>query len=89
MFYGTSQAKREGSMMSNAQDVASTAKEEVVAAAQEVLSQAQEKLESLAKQGKAVGKEVDQFTREHTWGAVAVAAAVGLAMGILISRDRR
>ena len=42
--------------------------------------------DSIAPQGKAAARATDDYVHEHPWGAVGIAAAVGLVIGMLISR---
>jgi ElaB/YqjD/DUF883 family membrane-anchored ribosome-binding protein len=57
---------------------------------QESLRVAKEKLsrveEAVVDKTKAAARATDDYVHEHPWGAVGIAAAVGLVIGMLISR---
>ena len=57
---------------------------------QESLRVAKEKLsraeEAVVDKTKAAARATDDYVHDHPWGAVGVAAAVGLVIGMLISR---
>lgn len=57
--------------------------EETVRAAKEKLSGLDEEIIDRAKDA---ARATDDYVREHPWGAVGVAAVVGLLVGILIAR---
>jgi len=59
---------------------------EVRAKAEESLRQAKERLAGFEDQAREVAGEADKFVRTNPWQAVGVAAAVGLVVGLLISR---
>lgn len=63
---------------------------ELRAKAEDTLACARERLanvqDSALAQGKAAGRNADQYVRAHPWTAVGVAAAVGLLVGMLASR---
>jgi ElaB/YqjD/DUF883 family membrane-anchored ribosome-binding protein len=62
----------------------------VRARAEETLKAAKAKLSSLddaaIERAKDAAKAADDYVREHPWGAVGVAAVVGLVAGVMISR---
>lgn len=60
-----------------------TKAESTLACARERLLKMQE---TILSQGKAVSQHADQYVREHPWGAIGIAAAVGLVIGALASR---
>ena len=57
---------------------------------QESLRVAKEKLsrveDAVVDKTKAAARATDDYVHEHPWGAVGIAAAVGLVIGMLISR---
>ena len=57
---------------------------------QESLRAAKDKLsgaeEAVVDKTKAAARATDDYVHEHPWGAVGIAAAVGLVIGMLISR---
>ena len=57
---------------------------------QESLRVAQDKLaraeEVVIDRTKAAARATDEYVHDHPWGAVGIAAAVGLVIGMLISR---
>ena len=57
---------------------------------QESLRLAKDKLaraeEVMVDRTKAAARATDDYVHDHPWGAVGIAAAVGLVMGMLISR---
>jgi ElaB/YqjD/DUF883 family membrane-anchored ribosome-binding protein len=57
---------------------------------QESLRAAKDKLsrveEAVIDKTKAAARATDDYVHEHPWGAVGIAAAVGLVIGMLISR---
>ena len=57
---------------------------------QESLRLAKDKLaraeEVMVDKTKAAARATDDYVHDHPWGAVGIAAAVGLVMGMLISR---
>ena len=57
---------------------------------QESLRVAKEKLsrveEAVVDKTKAAARATDDYVHDHPWGAVGIAAAVGLVIGMLISR---
>ncbi|MFA5914543.1 MAG: DUF883 family protein [Burkholderiales bacterium] len=57
---------------------------------QESLRMAKDKLaraeEVMVDKTKAAARATDDYVHDHPWGAVGIAAAVGLVMGMLISR---
>jgi ElaB/YqjD/DUF883 family membrane-anchored ribosome-binding protein len=57
---------------------------------QESLRVAKDKLsrveEAVVDKTKAAARATDDYVHEHPWGAVGIAAAVGLVIGMLISR---
>ena len=57
---------------------------------QESLRVAKDKLaraeEAVIDKTKAAARATDDYVHDHPWGAVGIAAAVGLVMGMLISR---
>lgn len=57
---------------------------------QESLRVAKDKLaraeEVMVDKTKAAARATDDYVHDHPWGAVGIAAAVGLVMGMLISR---
>ena len=57
---------------------------------QESLRSAKDKLaraeEVMVDKTKAAARATDDYVHDHPWGAVGIAAAVGLVMGMLISR---
>jgi len=59
---------------------------EVRAKAEESLRQAKARLAGFEDQAREAAGEADQFVRANPWQAVGVAAAVGLVVGLLISR---
>ena len=62
----------------------------VRARVEESLRVAKQKLETLDDEVldrvKEAAKSTDEYVREHPWGAVGIAAAAGLLVGVLISR---
>jgi ElaB/YqjD/DUF883 family membrane-anchored ribosome-binding protein len=73
--------------------VAGQSEESVAAARAKVkdsLGSAKEQLgplgEEAAKQASAAVRATDEYIREHPWQAIGIAALVGLALGLLISR---
>lgn len=68
---------------------AARARQDISEAANHAAVVAQKKIDELATNARHTGKEVDRFTREHTWSALAVAALVGIALGALFSRGHR
>ncbi len=42
--------------------------------------------EAAAEQARAAVRATDDFVREHPWQAIGIAALVGIALGLLISR---
>lgn len=54
------------------------------------LSQAKDNLvrlqDAAVEKSKAAGKAADAYVHDHPWRAVGTAAAIGLAVGVLISR---
>jgi ElaB/YqjD/DUF883 family membrane-anchored ribosome-binding protein len=57
--------------------------QESLRAAKDKLSRAQE---AMVDKTKAAARATDDYVHEHPWGAVGIAAAVGLVIGMLISR---
>ena len=57
--------------------------QESLRAAKDKLSRAEE---AVVDQTKAAVRATDDYVHEHPWGAVGIAAAVGLVIGMLISR---
>jgi len=57
--------------------------QESLRAAKEKLSRAEE---AVVDKTKAAARATDDYVHEHPWGAVGIAAAVGLVIGMLISR---
>ena len=57
--------------------------QESLRAAKDKLSRAEE---AVVDQTKAAARATDDYVHEHPWGAVGIAAAVGLVIGMLISR---
>jgi ElaB/YqjD/DUF883 family membrane-anchored ribosome-binding protein len=57
--------------------------QESLRAAKDKLSRAQE---AVVDKTKAAARATDDYVHEHPWGAVGIAAAVGLVIGMLISR---
>ena len=53
--------------------------EEIRARAEEALRTARERLEG-------VGSRLNDEVRQHPWAAVAIAAGIGLVLGVLLSR---
>jgi ElaB/YqjD/DUF883 family membrane-anchored ribosome-binding protein len=53
--------------------------EEIRARAEESLRTARERLEG-------VGSRLNEEVRQHPWAAVAIAAGIGLVLGVLLSR---
>jgi ElaB/YqjD/DUF883 family membrane-anchored ribosome-binding protein len=53
--------------------------EEIRARAEEALRTARERLEG-------VGSRLNEEVRQHPWAAVAIAAGIGLVLGVLLSR---
>jgi ElaB/YqjD/DUF883 family membrane-anchored ribosome-binding protein len=57
---------------------------------QESMRVAKDKLaraeEAMVDKTKAAARATDDYVHDHPWGAVGIAAAVGLVMGMLISR---
>jgi ElaB/YqjD/DUF883 family membrane-anchored ribosome-binding protein len=75
------------------QATAETAGERVGAArarAAKTLKEAKAKLADLddvvVNRAKDAARSTDEYVREHPWGAVGIAAAAGLVVGLLISR---
>lgn len=56
----------------------------------ETLAQAREQIERVEEkvlfEAKVAAREADRFVRERPWQAVGIAAAVGLVIGVLVSR---
>lgn len=42
--------------------------------------------EPMIDQAKEAARSADEYVREHPWGAVGIAAAAGVVLGVLISR---
>ena len=42
--------------------------------------------EPMIDQAKEAARSADEYVREHPWGAVGIAAAAGVLLGVLISR---
>jgi ElaB/YqjD/DUF883 family membrane-anchored ribosome-binding protein len=57
--------------------------QESLRAAKDKLSRAEE---AVIDQTKAAARATDDYVHEHPWAAVGIAAAVGLVIGMLISR---
>ena len=57
--------------------------QESLRAAKDKLSRAEE---VVVDKTKAAARATDDYVHEHPWGAVGIAAAVGLVIGMLISR---
>ena len=57
--------------------------QESLRAAKDKLSRAEE---AVVDKTKAAARATDDYVHEHPWGAVGIAAAVGLVTGMLISR---
>ena len=57
--------------------------QESLRAAKEKLSRAEE---AVIDRTKAAARATDDYVHDHPWGAVGIAAAVGLVIGMLISR---
>jgi len=57
--------------------------QESLRAAKDKLSRAEE---AVIDKTKAAARATDDYVHEHPWGAVGIAAAVGLVIGMLISR---
>jgi ElaB/YqjD/DUF883 family membrane-anchored ribosome-binding protein len=57
--------------------------QESLRAAKEKLSRAEE---AVVDKTKAAARATDDYVHDHPWGAVGIAAAVGLVVGMLISR---
>ena len=57
--------------------------QESLRAAKDKLSRAEE---AVVDKTKAAARATDDYVHEHPWGAVGIAAAVGLVIGMLISR---
>ena len=57
--------------------------QESLRTAKDKLSRAQE---AVVDKTKAAARATDDYVHEHPWGAVGIAAAVGLVIGMLISR---
>jgi len=57
--------------------------QESLRAAKEKLSRAEE---AVVDKTKAAARATDDYVHEHPWGAVGIGAAVGLVVGMLISR---
>src|SRR5262245_15226704 len=64
--------------------------EEIRARAEETVRQAKERLagveEDALEHARAFAGEADEYVRDNPWQAVAVAAGVGLVLGLLMSR---
>jgi ElaB/YqjD/DUF883 family membrane-anchored ribosome-binding protein len=59
---------------------------EVRARAEETVRQAKARLSGFEDQAREAAGEADKFVRGNPWQAVGIAAAVGLVLGVLISR---
>ena len=46
----------------------------------------QDAQDAMSEKTKAVARATDDYVHDHPWGAVGIAAAVGLVVGMLISR---
>ena len=57
--------------------------QESLRAAKDKLSRAEE---AVVDKTKAAARATDDYVHDHPWGAVGIAAAVGLVIGMLISR---
>lgn len=57
--------------------------QESLRVAKDKLSQAEE---AMVDRTKAAARATDDYVHDHPWGAVGIAAAVGLVIGMLISR---
>jgi ElaB/YqjD/DUF883 family membrane-anchored ribosome-binding protein len=66
--------------------------EEIRARAEETVRQAKERLAGVEEQAieraRVFAGEADQYVRGNPWGAVAVAAGVGLLIGLIMSSRR-
>jgi ElaB/YqjD/DUF883 family membrane-anchored ribosome-binding protein len=58
------------------------------ARAEETIRSARQRVADLevVDQAKEAARSADEYVREHPWGAVGVAAAVGLLVGVLVAR---
>ena len=60
------------------------------ARAEEVLKAARTRLANIDDQviesAKKAAKAADEFAREHPWGAIGIAAAAGVLVGVILSR---
>ena len=80
----------EGSVSDEAADDASDKAAATRARVRETLAQAREQIDRLEEkvlfEAKIAAREADRFVRERPWQAVGIAAAVGLVIGVLVSR---
>ena len=53
---------------------------------QDVRARAEESLRAAREHLKGAGAELDSQVRAHPWAAVGIAAAIGLAAGVLLAR---
>jgi ElaB/YqjD/DUF883 family membrane-anchored ribosome-binding protein len=58
------------------------------ARAEETIRSARQRVADLevVDQAKEAARSADEYVREHPWGAVGVAAALGLLVGVLVAR---
>ena len=61
---------------------------ELRARVQASLDQARQRLHDLQDRARAAGKATDEYVHTNPWQAVGMAAAVGVVIGLLISRRR-
>jgi len=77
-------------LMAATAETAETEVREARARAEESLGQARARLESLEEELKAHAKaamgDADAYVRENPWQSIGIAAAIGLVLGVLISR---
>ncbi len=60
--------------------------EELRARAQESLGAARARLEEAGNDARQAARDIDEEVRRNPWAAVGIAAAVGLVLGMLLSR---
>lgn len=56
---------------------------------EDLLDRSKERYEQISSKVKSGGKTLDQYTHEHPWNAIAMAAVAGFVLGILTNKDRR
>lgn len=57
--------------------------------AEDLKDQAQKWTETVSRKAQDTGKVIHEYVQENTWMSVAIAAALGCAIGLLLSRGGR